>query len=105
MPYSDEFRSDVVSAVRELGYVSPVARAYKVSRLTVTRWAAHAKVKLPPPHERMATGANLGASRWPGWEKRRARARRLRAQGKSLQQIATAVGLSLSGAHYAAKAY
>ena len=53
----------------------------------------------------MATGANLGASRWPGWEKRRARARRLRAQGKSLQQIATAVGLSLSGAHYAAKAY
>ena len=99
--YSDEFRAEVVAAVRELMLVSPVARVFGVSRLTVDRWAKKAKVKLPPPNERMATGALLGAGRWPGWEKRRAKARRLRAKGKSLQAIATACGLSLSGAHYA----
>lgn len=105
MTYSDTFRAEVVAAVRELGLVQPVARAYGVTHGTVDRWRKAEGVVLRPSLERMQIGGAMGTLiLWPDNVKRRAKARRMRAAGATLNQIRAKLGYhSIASVHYAVK--
>ena len=105
MTYPPETREAVLEAVRAAGMISPAARAYGISRLTVTRWAEAARLPLASPYARQIQGARMGnqAARWPGCEQRQKRAQAMRLKGHTLAEIAAAVGLSVAGAHYASR--
>lgn len=104
MIYPPETRTAVLAAVREIQMILPVARAWHISPLTVTRWAQQAKIALPSALDRQRRGAQEAPHRrWPGYEKRRKRAQAMRLRGATLAEIAAAVGLSIAGAHYASR--
>jgi transposase-like protein len=109
-PYSPEFRADVLAALRAApDSVAAVARAYELSPQTVAKWAREDGVRLPSPDERMALGSSRGGAssmrtKWGDWEKRRKKARALRAKGWTLDEIANKLGYSTeAGVSYAVR--
>ena len=88
--YPESFRRPVLAALRAAPYsVSAIAPAYGIHHSTVTRWARQAGVVLPHPAERIAGGGLEGARRrWGDFERRHRQARKLRAKGMPLKQIA-----------------
>ena len=108
MIYPASTREAVIAALRDTGgiSVSAIAAAYGVHHQTVTRWARAAGLKLPTAAERIQAGGEEGTRRkWGDWDKRRTKARKLRARGKTLAEIARACGYrSLAAAHYAVRA-
>jgi transposase-like protein len=104
MPYPEEYKAEVVAAVRAYPWsVSAAAKAFGIDHSTVTRWARNAGLKLPSPGERMTRGGKDGTAILHGdHEKRRARARAMRAKGKTLEEIRVKCGYrSIASAHYA----
>lgn len=103
--YAPETRSAAVAAFSATGgsNVSLVAGAYGISVSTVRRWISEAGVPILPTVERERLGQlHAPDIRWPGWQKRRAKARKLRAKGYTLAEIRDACGYrSLASAHYA----
>lgn len=91
--YPEEFRSEVVAALMKVQLIAPVARAYGISTTTARKWALADGVKLPSAHERIRSGAlSLGQQRRQALLKRWRHAQKLRAKGKSLVEIAAALG-------------
>lgn len=105
MPYPDEFKQKVVAAVRATGGygIQTIAREFSVSHASVLRWALAAGMELPSMTERSAPGNREAlTARWGGREKRRAKARKLHAQGTTLKQIMRACEYnSFASAYYA----
>lgn len=104
MTHSPETRAAVLEALRsDASSVRAIALAYGVHHRTVTRWAKAERIKLAPAAQRMAAGwAVANTRRWGAWEKRRAKARAMRAKGATLWAIAHKLGYKSVGAvHYA----
>ena len=86
--------------------LTEIARLFGVgSSSTIKRWCDQARVRVLEPQKRMALGGIRGTEiLWPGHQKRRAKARELRAQGKTFGEIAAACGYKgENGAYYAIK--
>lgn len=107
MTYDPIFRRAALDALQRIEYqsVRRVARAFGVSHQTIMRWARAAKLPLPAADERWRASVarrDSASTRWPGWEDRRTKARKLRAGGATLQQIREELGYkSIGGPHYA----
>ena len=102
--YQPEFRAEVLAAVRAAPWsLTAVGVAYGISQKTVAAWVREARLKIPTAAARMREGGRRAGH--PGCEKRREKARKLRAKGLTLQQIADACGYrSEASVHYAVKA-
>lgn len=103
MSYAVTFRSEVLASLRTTGRVRPVAQSFGVSDATLRAWAAAEGIALADPRERMKRGNEQAQiARYGDTTKRRAKARRMRAKGATLAEIARACGYAgASGARYA----
>lgn len=104
-PYPEDFRSQVIAAVRAVGLVQPVAKAFGIAPTTASNWVKAARVHLPSIAERESAGRETALeTRWGDWRTRRARARKMRARGVPLKVIQERLGYkSIASAHYAVK--
>lgn len=101
--YSDAFKERALAALRVVGRILPVAREFSVTEYSLRTWAREAGIALAPQRERIQAANVLSQrSRWGDTAKRRAKARKMRAKGHTLAEIARACGYSSeAGAHYA----
>lgn len=104
-PYPPAIRQHVLDALRSIGRIQPVARAYRIHNTTIAKWATAAGVTLAPALERVRQGNRAAIQkRWGDTAARRARAAELREQGLTLEQIRAELGYrSIAAVHYALK--